>query len=69
MIDWNRLNPGEYESFDKRFYITKSWNRLYGNHWKLYDRIDKNRLYIERTLLSCKLQAERIILYYSDKPQ
>lgn len=37
-LEWKRLDAGEYESTDGRFYILKTWDRLYGNHWCLQDR-------------------------------
>lgn len=63
MIKWKRIEAGEYESEDGRFYILKTWDRIYGNHWQL---LDKNAtdyykdLYHENTLLDCKLKAESI---------
>ena len=42
MIRWNRLDAGEYESEDKRFYILQSYDRIYGNHWLLQDRVSAN---------------------------
>ena len=38
MIKWKRIEAGEYESEDERFHIEKAWNRIYGNHWELWDR-------------------------------
>ena len=37
-LEWKRLDAGEYLSTDGRFYILKTWDRLYGNHWSLRDR-------------------------------
>lgn len=65
MIKWVRLCAGEYESKDKRFKIKKTWDRLYGNHWELYDSTLKEyyykSIYIQNTLLDCKLKAEDLI--------
>lgn len=42
MPDWKRIEAGEYESLDGRFYILRSWDRLYGNHWDLMDHTVKD---------------------------
>ena len=63
MIKWKRIEAGEYESEDGRFYIIKTWNRIYGDHWRLFDRNDDDYykgLYQEKTLFECKLKAEAI---------
>ena len=31
MITWEKLDAGEYESEDGRFYIIKTYDRIYGN--------------------------------------
>ena len=36
-LEWKKLDAGEYESSDGRFYILKTWDRLNGNHWQLSD--------------------------------
>jgi len=64
MIKWKKLDAGEYESEDGRFYVLKTWNRLYGNHWTIRDRFEVDYykgLYNEETFLQCKLRAEYII--------
>lgn len=64
MIKWKKLDAGEYESEDGRFYVLKTWNRLYGNHWTIRDRFEEDYyggLYNEETFLQCKLRAEHII--------
>ncbi len=64
MIKWKRIEPGEYESEDGRFYILKSWDRVYGNHWKLLDREEADMYkgtYREKSLLDCKLKAEDLL--------
>ena len=38
MIKWKKIEAGEYKSEDGRFYIFKTWNRIYGDHWLLRDR-------------------------------
>ena len=63
MLKWKRIEPGEYRSTDGRFYILKTWNRVYGNHWQLHDKANSDYykgLYLENTLLECKLKAEEI---------
>lgn len=63
MIKWNKIEAGYYESDDGRFYIIKTYNRIYGNHWQLHDRDIPDYykgLYLERTLLDCKLKAETL---------
>lgn len=37
-LEWKRLDAGEYESADGRFYVLQTWDRLYGKHWCLQDR-------------------------------
>jgi hypothetical protein len=64
MIKWNKIEAGEYKSEDNRFHIIKTWNRIYGNHWQLYDSNNKDYykgLYQEKTLLDCKLKAEVLV--------
>ena len=61
MITWKRLNPGEYISTDSRFYIIQSYDRIYGDYWKLVDTSVSDvykGTYHEKTLLACKLNAE-----------
>ena len=61
MIKWNKLDAGEYESEDKRFYILQSYDRIYGNHWLLQDRKEPDYYrgqYHENTLRECKIKAE-----------
>lgn len=63
MIEWKRIEAGEYESKDGRFHILKTWDRIYGNHWQLLDRNANDyykALYHEFSLLDCKLKAEAI---------
>lgn len=64
IIKWKKLDAGEYESSDGRFYILKSWDRIYGNHWQLWDRSvpDKYKgLYYEKTLIQCKVMAMSLL--------
>ena len=64
MIDWVKLDAGEYESADRRFYILKTYDKIYGNHWLLQDRNEPDYYkgqYNEYTLRDCKAQAEAII--------
>ena len=63
MISWKRLSPGNYKSEDGRFLIRKTWNRIYSDHWELLDKDEPDRykgMYIEKTLLDCKLKAEKL---------
>ncbi len=63
-IGWIRLDAGEYESSDHRFYILKTYDRIYGNHWLLQDRDEPDYYkgqYNEYTLRDCKAKAETII--------
>lgn len=64
MIKWKRIEAGAYESEDKRFYITKTYDRVYGYHWVLYDKSIKDfykQKYHENTLLECKVKAEVLV--------
>ena len=60
MILWVKLDAGEYESADKRFYILKTYDRLYGNHWVLHDKNEPDYYkaqYHEYSLKDCKAKA------------
>ena len=64
MINWVKLDAGEYESEDKRFYILRSYDRIYGNHWLLRDRSEEDYykgLYHENALYQCKVRAESLL--------
>lgn len=64
MIEWVKLDAGEYQSKDERFYILKTYDRIYGNHWELRDRNVPDyykSLHHEYTLKDCKLYAESIV--------
>lgn len=64
MITWVRIDSGEYMSEDGRFYILKTHNNIYGNHWQLRDNtIDDyyKGLFYEYTLKDCKAKAEAIL--------
>ena len=37
-ITWIKKDAGEYESSDGRFYILKTYDRIFGNHWVLFDK-------------------------------
>lgn len=63
MIKWKKIEAGEYKSEDGRFYIFKTWSRIYGDHWRLLDRNADDYykcLYYENTLRDCKLKAETL---------
>lgn len=60
LLKWKKLDAGEYESLDGRFYILKCWDRMYGNHWELHDRNESDwykGTYYEKTLTDCKFRA------------
>ena len=61
MIAWKRLEAGHYKSEDERFEIMQTYDRIYGDHWVLYDNHEPNRYkgkYDEGTLRECKAKAE-----------
>ena len=61
MLQWKKIEAGEYVTSDGRFHIIKTWNRIYGNHWQLRDRNEPDYykgLYMEQSFLDCKLKAE-----------
>lgn len=63
MLKWKRIEAGDYRSEDERFHIYKTWDRIYGDHWKLYDSKEPDYykgIYHEKTLLDCKLKAEAV---------
>ena len=65
MIQWTKIEAGEYKSEDGRFGISKTWNRIYSDHWELQDTTIEpyyKGIYIENSLRECKLKAEAIIL-------
>lgn len=61
-IKWKRLDAGEYESSDERFYIIKCWDRIFYNHWQLSDRTTGME-FARDTLKDCKLVAQDIREY------
>ena len=64
MLSWKKISAGEYESSEGRFYITKSWDRIYGDHWTVRDTLEPDfykGLEHEPTLKDCKFHAELII--------
>ena len=63
MIKWKKIEAGEYKSEDGRFFVFKTWNRIYGDHWLLRDRNADDYykgLYHEKTLFDCKFKAEML---------
>ena len=60
MIVWRRLEAGEYESEDERFYIIKTWDRIHLLHWFLRDR-NTNKEYTKDSLKECQRIAELIL--------
>ena len=64
MLSWKKLEAGEYESIDGRFYVTKNWDRIYGDHWTLKDTTKADYydgLHHENSLKDCKHIAEWIL--------
>lgn len=60
-IKWLREGAGSYHSEDGRFDIINVYDRLLGNHWRLWDR-RTNQTYEKDTLKECKWIAEGHIL-------
>lgn len=60
VIEWKRIEAGEYWSKDDRFHILKTWDRIYNSHWELYDSISKQD-YPCNSLKECKRRAELIV--------
>ena len=63
-LRWKRIEAGEYESEDGRFTISSTWNRLYGDHWKLCDNREAEPYYgvaHKSSLKQCKHCAELIL--------
>lgn len=60
-IKWLREGAGSYHSEDGRFDIINVYDRLLGNHWRLWDR-RTNQTYEKDTLKECKWVAEGHIL-------
>lgn len=60
-ITWVREEAGSYHSEDGRFDIINVYDRLLGNHWRLWDR-RTNQTYEKDTLKECKWVAEGHIL-------
>lgn len=60
-IIWKKLDSGEYESEDGRFHVLRCWDKIYGNHWQLIDRRQKDAdfaVFHYPTLRYCKTIAE-----------
>lgn len=60
-LKWIREEAGSYHSEDGRFDIINVYDRLLGNHWRLWDR-RTNQTYEKDTLKECKWVAEGHIL-------
>jgi hypothetical protein len=64
MLEWKKLDAGDYETKDQRFHAIKAYDRIYGNHWELHDRNEPDFYkgkYDEHSLSDCKLRAETIL--------
>jgi len=59
-LEWDRYEAGDYSSRDERFHIIYGWDRFYGNHWSLYDRLTM-KTYDFDSLKQCKQIADKII--------
>lgn len=62
-IKWTKLNFGEYKSKDGRFYIIRTYDVVYGNHWFLQDNNESGDYkgeYHLNSLRTCKNMAEKI---------
>lgn len=60
-LKWIREEAGSYHSEDGRFDIINVYDRLLGNHWRLWDR-RTNHTYEKDTLKECKWVVEGHIL-------
>ena len=59
-ITWIKKDAGEYESSDRRFYILKTYDRIFGNHWVLFDKTISDyyqQQFHEYSLKECKAKA------------
>lgn len=64
MLNWKRIEAGEYKESSGRFEIYSSYDRIYGDHWVLLDRNDPDYYkgkYDESTLREAKAKAEAIL--------
>lgn len=61
MIEWTRIEAGDYESYDERFHVINGWDRINYVHWVLYDR-NTGKEYVGNSLKHCKQIAEDIVL-------
>ena len=60
---WHKVEAGDYCSDDGRFEAYKTYDRLYGNHWILRDKMEPDyyrSLYHEFSLKECKEVAETL---------
>lgn len=69
MLNWERIEAGEYATEDGRFEAYKTYDRIYGNHWVLHDKSEpdyyKSR-YHENSFRDCKGVAESVIKQESE---
>ena len=64
MLNWKRIEAGEYEVSSGRFEIYASYDRIYGDHWVLHDRNEADYYkgkYDVCTLREAKAKAEAIL--------
>ena len=61
-IVWKKLDAGEYESEDKRWYIFRTWDRIHGKHWSLQDNNEPD-WYKCHTACESLTEAKRIARY------
>lgn len=62
-LKWIREEAGSYHSEDGRFDIINVYDRMLGDHWRLWDR-KTDQTYEKDTLQECKWVAEGHILPY-----
>jgi len=64
-MNWRKINIGHYITEDGRFEILRNYDRIFGNHWTLFDNYEtdyyKQQKAHEYTLKEAKAKAEGII--------
>ena len=64
MIEWYKIESGDYMSSDDRFNIYRAYDRIYGNHWVLRDCNNPDYykgMWHEDSMKQCKYIAEKIV--------
>ena len=44
MMKWVKKEAGRYEDATGRFVISKTWDRSFGNHWELRDKMSERKI-------------------------